>query len=271
MIYLITGGTGSLGQALAKVLVKDNIVRIYSRDEFKQSQMFSHKNLRFFIGDVRDKERLRLACKGVDIVIHCAALKQVPSCEYNPFEAVKTNIIGTQTVIEICGEVGVKKALFISSDKAVDPINLYGATKLVAEKLWLSANQHYNTKFSLTRWGNVISSRGSVIPLFEKQRDTGVLTVTDYEMTRFWITLKEAVSFVLNKLATMKGGEIFIPDLKSCAIIDLAKVIAPKAHIKYIGIREGEKLHESLGEGYFSNDPKRLLKYEEVKSLYESL
>lgn len=274
---VITGGTGSFGNELTKYLLsrKDTgKVRIISRDELKQVEMsrrFTDGRIRFFIGDVRDLSRMEAAFSGADIVIHAAAMKQVPACEYNPFEAVKTNIIGTQNVIQACLTCGVKKALFISTDKAVDPVNHYGATKLVAEGLWLNANHRGKTKFSLTRWGNVLASRGSVIPLFEEQAKKEVLTVTHKDMTRFWLTLEQAVGFAWSKLQTMKGGEVFIPNLKSARIIDLAKAIAPDAVIQYVGIRQGEKLHETLGHGYFSNDPHRLLDKKAVKKLYDEL
>lgn len=274
---VITGGSGSFGNALTKYLLKRKDIeriRIFSRDELKQVEMarrFDDDRLRFFIGDVRDLPRMEAAFSGADIVIHAAAMKQVPACEYNPFEAVKTNIIGTQNVVQACISCGVKKAMFISTDKAVDPVNHYGATKLVAEGLWLNANHRGPTKFSLTRWGNVLASRGSVIPLFEEQSKKEVLTLTHKDMTRFWLTLETAVDFAWKKVSSMKGEEIFIPDLKSAKIIDLAKAIAPNAVIRYIGIRKGEKLHETLGHDYFSNDPKRLLTKDEVKTLYAKL
>lgn len=275
MVALITGGTGSLGKELVRVILESGVVdttRIYSRDEFKQFEMakrFPQKSIRFFVGDVRDKERLMLACKGVDVVIHTAAMKQVPACEYNPFEAVKTNVFGTQNVIEACRENGVRDAVFISTDKAVDPVNLYGATKLVAEKMWLNANKIGGTTYKVVKYGNVMCSRGSVIPIFEKQRESGVLTVTDLEMTRFLISLNEAAKFVWSVAFEPEG--IYIPDMKSAKVLDLAKVIAPKARIQVIGIRDGEKLHETLGRGYSSNDEKRLMTFGEVKKLYESI
>lgn len=272
---LITGGTGSLGKELVKLLLEDpgvDIIRIFSRDELKQYEMrkeFPSEKLRFFVGDVRDKERLDLACKDVDVVIHTAAMKQVPACEYNPFEAVKTNILGTENVIKACWENGVTHAVFISTDKAVDPINLYGATKLVAEKMWLNANGIGIPTFKVVRYGNVMGSRGSVIPLFEEQAASGVLTITDLEMTRFWITLPDAARFVLESMQKPEG--VYIPDLKAARIVDLAKVIAPQARIRVTGVRQGEKIHETLGPGYVSNDPERLLSPQEVKKLYESL
>lgn len=271
LTVVVTGGVGSFGQALTKYLLEDDSVgtiRIFSRDEFKQSEMqkqFSSPKLRYFIGDVRDATRLSSAFYQADVVIHAAAMKQVPACEYNPQEAIKTNILGTENVINACIEQKVSKALFISTDKAVDPVNLYGATKLVAEKVWLNANNVHKTKFSLTRWGNVLSSRGSVIPLFQEQAKTGTVTVTDERMTRFILTLEDAVQFAWSKVLEMQGGETFIPDLQSAYITDIAKVVAPEAEIKYVGIRQGEKLHESLGTEYFSNDEHRLLSFDKLK------
>lgn len=227
----------------------------------------SDERLRFFIGDVRDESRVRMALYGADTVIHCAAMKQVPACEYNPYEAVKTNIIGTQNVISACLDVGIRKAVFVSTDKAVDPVNHYGSTKKVAENLWLYANGFGRTAFSLTRWGNILSSRGSVIPLFREQAKTGTITVTHPDMTRFWISLEDAASFLWEKTKTMKGGEIFIPDMKSARIVDIAKAIAPWAVISYIGVRQGEKIHETLGEGHYSNDPQRLMSADEVAKI----
>jgi len=253
---LITGGTGSFGQKFAKFVLEHYrpfSVRIFSRDEFKQFQMqqnFKDERINFFVGDVRDKERLSRAMNGVDIVVHTAALKQVPSCEYNPFEAVKTNIFGAQNVIEAAIDNNVEKVINLSTDKSVNPVNLYGATKLCAEKLFVQGNSYVGknrrTKISCVRYGNVMASRGSVIPFFLEQKKTGVLTVTDARMTRFWITLDEAVKFVSASLEAMNGGEVFVPKIPSMKIIDLAQVIAPKAKIKIVGIRPGEKLHEML-------------------------
>lgn len=263
LTVVITGGTGSFGQALTKRLIHDpevNIIRVFSRDELKQSEMARHitsDKLRFFIGDTRDEARLISAFKDADIVIHAAALKQVPACEYNPNEAVKTNIFGTQNVISACIKNNVKMAVLLSTDKAVDPVNLYGATKLVAEKIWLNANQFSETGFAVTRWGNVIASRGSVIPLFQEQAKTGTVTITDKRMTRFLLTLDEAVDFLWGVAQTGVGG-LYIPSLKSARVVDIAKVVAPKAKIVYVGIREGEKIHETLGSDYFSNDKLRL-------------
>lgn len=253
---LLTGGTGSFGQAFTEYVLKHNppkILRIFSRDEhkqFKMEQVYQNSSvLRFFIGDVRDRARLRYAMADVDIVIHAAALKQVPICEYNPFEAIKTNVLGTQNVIETAIDCGVKKALLISSDKAAAPLNLYGATKLCAEKIFVQSNTYalkQKTHLSVVRYGNVLASRGSVVPLFFKQRATGKLTITDKKMTRFWVMLPQAVEFVLQAFAKMQGGEIFVPKLPSVKIIDIAKAIAPGAKQKIIGIRPGEKLHETL-------------------------
>lgn len=256
-IILITGGTGSFGKACAKILLakyNPEAVRIYSRDELKQWEMRQEfdndKRLRFFIGDVRDASRLKRATEEVDILIHAAALKQVPACEYNPIEAVRTNIDGAVNVIDAALDNNVKNVLAISTDKAVNPINLYGATKLCAEKLFIQANNYRGkkrqTKFSVVRYGNVLGSRGSVVPLFYQQRQENILTVTDKRMTRFWITLRQAVELVLSCFALMRGGEIFIPKIPSMNVIELTKVIAPHARIKFIGQRTGEKIHEYL-------------------------
>ena len=253
---LITGGTGSLGRRLVRLLLDEhepNVVRIFSRDELKQSEMaerFEHSpKLRFFLGDVRDQQRLRRACVEIDVVIHAAALKQVPACEYNPFEAVKTNILGAQNVIEAAIDLGVHRILNVSTDKAVNPINLYGATKLCAEKIFANGNAYtgkQDTIFSSVRYGNVVRSRGSVIPLFQKQRSKGVVSVTDKRMTRFWITRDRAARFVLSSLGAMAGGETFIPKIPSMNIVDLAAAVAPECAVREVGIRHGEKLHETL-------------------------
>jgi len=254
-VVLVTGGTGSFGQRFVKRILKDfhpKKVIVFSRDELKQfemNRMFSDDRLRFFIGDVRDYSRLRRAFDGVDIVIHAAALKQVPTCEYNPFEAVKTNIMGAQNVINASIDSGVSKVVALSTDKAVNPVNLYGATKLVHEKLFVNGNAYsgkHPTRFSVVRYGNVMGSRGSVVPLFVQQKKSGVLSVTDERMTRFWITLDQGVDFVLQALKNMKGAEIFVPKIPSMRVIDLARVVSPKAKIKIMGIRPGEKLHEVL-------------------------
>jgi UDP-N-acetylglucosamine 4,6-dehydratase len=256
-IVLITGGTGSFGQKMTEFLIKNykpKKIIIFSRDEFKQyimSQSFNHKSLRYFLGDVRDKDRLFLATKKVDYIIHAAALKQVPALEYNPIEAIKTNILGAQNIIECALENKVKKIIALSTDKAVNPTNLYGATKLAADKLFVAANNYagnQKTTFSVVRYGNVGFSRGSVIPVFFKQKEKNqkYFTITDKEMTRFWITLEQSVNFTINSFERMVGGEIFVPKIPSVKVIDIAKAIDPKYKIKIIGIRPGEKLHEVL-------------------------
>ncbi|MBI9112686.1 UDP-N-acetylglucosamine 4,6-dehydratase (inverting) [Maridesulfovibrio ferrireducens] len=255
---LITGGTGSFGHKCTEMLLKKfspKRVIIYSRDEFKQYEMarkFSAKEfpcMRYFIGDVRDKERLYRAFKGVDYVIHAAAMKQVPASEYNPFEAIKTNVLGAQNIINTAIDVGVKKVIALSTDKAVSPANLYGATKLCSDKLFVAGNLYAGageTQFSVVRYGNVVGSRGSVIPLFLKQKETGTLTITDPRMTRFWITLEQSVNFVLDGFERMVGGEIFVQKIPSMNMVDLAKAMGPDCEIKHIGIRPGEKLHEVM-------------------------
>lgn len=252
---LITGGTGSLGKHLCKVLLEKYhpmAIRVYSRDELKQHEMrqvFGDKNIRYFIGDVRDGNRLKRAMEGVDIVIHAAALKQVPACEYNPLEAVRTNIIGTENVINAAIDNAVNKVISVSTDKAVNPVNLYGATKLCAEKIVLQGNAYAggrNTLFSCVRYGNVIGSRGSVVPLFNEQKKKGKITITDDNMTRFWITLNQAVELIVKAIKHMQGGEIFVPKIPSMRITDLAEALAPECEIENIGIRPGEKLHEVL-------------------------
>lgn len=254
-VILLTGGTGSFGNKFTEILLKKHdpkVIRIFSRGEKLQLDMrnkFNDKRLRFFIGDVRDKDRLHRAMHDVDIVVHAAALKQVPACEYNPIEAVRTNINGAINVIDAAIDNGVNSVMAISTDKAVHPVNLYGATKMTAEKLFIQGNSYtgdVRTKFSCVRYGNVIGSRGSVIPLFLKQKETGTLTITDDKMTRFWITLEQGVNLVINSLNKMKGGEIFIPKIPSMKIMDLADAIAPGAKTKVIGIRPGEKIHEVL-------------------------
>jgi UDP-N-acetylglucosamine 4,6-dehydratase (inverting) len=253
---LITGGTGSFGRTfLATLLREDNprSVRIYSRGEmlqYEMEKMFPDERIRFFIGDVRDKERLSRAMNGVDIVVHAAALKQVPACEYNPIEAVKTNIYGSINIINTAIDNNVDRVIALSTDKAVHPVNLYGSTKMVAEKLFVQGNSYAScnrhTKFSCVRYGNVVGSRGSVVPLFLEQKKTGRLTITDERMTRFWLTLEEGVQFVRNCLPIMTGGEIFVPKLPSMKVSDLARAMAPEAKIDIIGIRPGEKIHEIL-------------------------
>ncbi len=258
---LITGGTGSFGKKFLEMIFanyKPNKVIIYSRDEFKQSVMKSEykdkvdmSRVRFFIGDVRDKERLYRAFEGVDYVIHAAAMKQVPTCEYNPFEAIKTNIHGAQNVIDAALDKGVKKVVALSTDKAVNPINLYGGTKLVSDKLFIAANAYSglkDTKFSIVRYGNVAGSRGSVIPIFRELIEKGEteLPITDTRMTRFWITLEQGVELVFKALSESKGGETYISKIPSFYITDLVNAMLPGAKIKEIGIREGEKLHEVM-------------------------
>lgn len=251
---LVTGGTGSFGKKFIGNVLKHDVkkVIVFSRDELKQyemSQEYTDSRLRFFIGDVRDKDRLYRAFDGVDIVIHAAALKHVGACEYNPFEAIKTNIYGAQNIIEAAIDRGVEKVIALSTDKAAAPVNLYGATKLASDKLFVAANSYVGaktTKFSVVRYGNVVGSRGSVIPFFKKMASTGRLPVTDERMTRFWLTLDAAVHFVIGSLGRMEGGEIFVPKIPSMKILDLAKAIAPDAEIDIVGIRPGEKLHEAM-------------------------
>ena len=255
---LITGGTGSFGKKATEIILERYSPKrliIFSRDELKQFEMsqiypFSkYECMRYFIGDVRDKERLSRAFDGVDYVIHAAALKQVPAAEYNPFEAVKTNIIGAQNVINVAIDKRVRRVIALSTDKAANPINLYGATKLCADKLFVAGNAYVgreHTIFSVVRYGNVVGSRGSVIPFFLKQKQSGFLTITDPRMTRFWITLDQGVDFVLWCLEYMCGGELFVPKIPSMNLMDLAKAIAPECKTKVIGIRAGEKLHELM-------------------------
>lgn len=254
-VVLVTGGTGSFGHTFVKRALEEQAekVIIFSRDELKQYEMRQRFNndsrLRFFIGDVRDKERLNRAFDGVDIVIHAAAMKHVEACEYNPFEAVKTNIYGAQNIIETAIDRGIEKVIALSTDKAAAPVNLYGATKLASDKLFVAANSYVgkkHTKFSVVRYGNVVGSRGSVIPFFNEMKKTGRLPVTDERMTRFWITLDKGVQFVLDNLERMQGGEIFVPKIPSMNIMDLAKAIGPECEIDVIGIRPGEKLHEMM-------------------------
>ncbi len=253
---LITGGTGSFGKKFTRLALEEKQPRkiiIFSRDELKQHEMrvhgYDHPSLRYFIGDVRDRERLVRAMHGVDIVVHAAALKQVPTCEYNPMEAIKTNIMGTANVVEAALDAGVKKMMMISTDKAVNPVNLYGATKLAAEKLTIQSNAYAAgtaTRYSCVRYGNVVGSRGSVVPLFLKQRASGTVTITDERMTRFWLSLEQGVRFVMSCIEQMEGGEVFVPKIPSTKVVDLASAIAPQAKLNIIGIRPGEKLHEVL-------------------------
>lgn len=254
---LVTGGTGSFGRKFIEIILKEyNVGRlvVYSRDEFKQDEMRSiygltDPRLRYFIGDVRDKERLMRAMVGIDVVVHAAALKQVSALEYNPIEAIKTNIYGTENIINACIDSKVKRAITLSTDKAVNPISLYGATKLVSEKLFVQGNNYSSVdgaKFSVVRYGNVVGSRGSVVPLFIHQKNKGSITITDEKMTRFWITLEQGVRFVIDIIETMSGGEIFVPKIPSMKIMDLAEVIAPDSKIRIIGAKPGEKKHEAL-------------------------
>ena len=253
---LVTGGTGSFGRKFVETMLREfppKKLIIFSRDELKQHEMlmsgFDHPSLRYFIGDVRDVDRLRRAMHDVDVVVHTAALKQVPACEYNPIEAIMTNIIGARNVIDAALDTGVKKVMALSTDKAVNPVNLYGATKLCAEKLFVQSNSYAGGRdihFSCVRYGNVVGSRGSVIPLFLQQRQSASITITDPRMTRFWITLDQGVRFVIRCIETMQGGEVFVPKIPSMNIMDLAQAVAPDCEVERIGIRPGEKLHEVL-------------------------
>lgn len=282
-VILITGGTGSFGKKFIEMIFAQynpQKVIIYSRDEYKQflvKHEFEQKlnqeqmsKLRFFIGDVRDKDRLYRAFKGVDYVIHAAAMKQVPACEYNPFEAIKTNIHGAQNIVDAALDTGVKKVVALSTDKAVNPINLYGGTKLVSDKLFVSANAYSGdngTVFSVVRYGNVVGSRGSVIPFFEKLIQEGAtsLPITDYRMTRFWITLEEGVELVFKALKESKGGEIYISKIPSFKITDLAQAMLPEGDMHEIGIREGEKLHEIMITG---DDSRKTYEYKNHYIIY---
>jgi UDP-N-acetylglucosamine 4,6-dehydratase/5-epimerase len=253
-VVLVTGGTGSFGKKFIDVALKQGVkkVIVFSRDELKQyemAQVITDSRIRYFIGDVRDKDRLYRAFDGVDIVIHAAALKHVGACEYNPFEAIKTNIHGAQNIIEAAIDRGVEKVIALSTDKAAAPINLYGATKLASDKLFVAANSYVGdkeTRFAVVRYGNVVGSRGSVVPFFKKMASTGKLPITDERMTRFWITLNQGVQFVIDALGRMHGGEIFVPKIPSMKVTDLAKAIDPNAEIEIVGIRPGEKLHEAM-------------------------
>ena len=271
-VVLITGGTGSFGKKFTEIVLsryKPRKLIIFSRDELKQYEMqkrFSvdkYPSIRYFIGDVRDKERMYRAFNNIEYVIHVAALKQVPAAEYNPFEVVKTNILGAQNVINVAIDQGVKKVIALSTDKAANPINLYGATKLCSDKLFIAGNSYVgrdNTIFSVVRYGNVAGSRGSVIPFFLKCRETGMLPITDPRMTRFWITLEQGVKFVLKCLEEMVGGELFVPKLPSMNILDLAKAIAPECKTDIVGIRPGEKLHEVMIP---KDDARRTLEFDD--------
>ena len=280
---LVTGGTGSFGNKFVEIMLNRYRPRrlvVFSRDELKQSEMMArfqhridHPSLRFFVGDVRDQARLERAMHGVDVVFHAAALKQIPSCEYNPFEAIQTNVIGAENVINAAIDAGVTRVVMISSDKAVNPINLYGATKLCAEKLFVQGNAYgfpRGSVFSVVRYGNVIGSRGSVIPLFAAQRASGRVTVTDRAMTRFWIRLEQGVEFAICCAELMRGGEIFVPKIPSMRIMDLVTTVAPGCTIEDIGIRPGEKLHEIL---ISEDESRQALEYDEmfvIEPLYPS-
>jgi UDP-N-acetylglucosamine 4,6-dehydratase/5-epimerase len=255
---LITGGTGSFGKKFVDILLRERRPKkliVFSRDELKQHEMRqvypdTHQSpMRYFIGDVRDKERLERAFHGVDVIIHAAAMKQVPACEYNPFEAVQTNIVGAKNVIDVAIDNGVKRAIAVSTDKAVSPVNLYGATKLVAEKLFVQGNAYAGgrtTRFACTRYGNVVGSRGSVVPLFVQQKKSGKVSITHPEMTRFWITLEQGIRFVIKCVERMHGGEIFVPKIPSMRLVDLAHAVAKDCEHEIVGIRPGEKIHEML-------------------------
>ena len=253
---LVTGGTGSFGKLFTKTLLDRTGVKkviVFSRDELKQYEMQQvypdEPRIRFFIGDVRDYQRVYRAFHGVDLVVHAAALKQVPAAEYNPFEAVKTNVHGAQNVIEAAIEQGVERVIALSTDKACSPINLYGATKLVSDKLFVAGNAYaggMKTRFAVVRYGNVAGSRGSVVPYFKHLASSGELPITDDRMTRFWITLEQGVQFVMDSLERMHGGELSVPKIPSIRVVDLAKALAPEAQLKIVGIRPGEKLHEEM-------------------------
>jgi UDP-N-acetylglucosamine 4,6-dehydratase len=269
---LITGGTGSFGRRFTETVLKTYTPKrliVFSRDELKQSEMHAHfgedeyPNIRYFIGDVRDRDRLYRAFDGVDIVVHAAALKQVPAAEYNPIEAVKTNVLGAANVIDAAIDRGVEKVIALSTDKAASPISLYGATKLCSDKLFVAANSYsgvHRTRFSVVRYGNVVGSRGSVIPLFQQRKKTGKLPITDARMTRFWITLERGVQFVLQCLGEMHGGEIFVPKIPSMKLIDLARVIGPDCEMEIVGRRAGEKLHEVMVS---EDDAQNTLEYDD--------
>jgi UDP-N-acetylglucosamine 4,6-dehydratase/5-epimerase len=255
-VVLVTGGTGSFGRRFVEIMLREyrpQKLIVFSRDELKQHEMRSagldDPSLRYFLGDVRDQQRLDRAFSGVSVVVHAAALKQVPACEYNPFEAIQTNVNGGKNVIEAAINCGVRRILALSTDKAVNPINLYGATKLCAEKMFVQANAYagaQDTRFSCARYGNVVGSRGSVIPMFIEQRARGRVTITDPRMTRFWITLDQGVRFVIRSIEQLHGGEIFVPKIPSMKLLDMAQAIAPDCQIDCVGIRPGEKLHEVL-------------------------
>ena len=278
---LVTGGTGSFGKAFTKYVIDQKLglkkLIIFSRDELKQFEMnknFSdskYEFIRYFIGDIRDKDRLKLAFKDVDIVVHAAALKQVPAAEYNPIEFIKTNVFGSQNIIETAIDSGVKKVVALSTDKASSPINLYGATKLCADKLFISSNNYYGmerkTKISIVRYGNVMGSRGSVIPFFKNYNRSKDIPITDTRMTRFNLTISEGVEFVLSNLDKMLGSEIFIPKIKSYKILDLLESIRPDAKYKVVGIRNGEKLHEEM---ISKDDARNTIEFDKFYIIYPS-
>ncbi len=278
-VVMITGGTGSFGQKCVEALLKTKVKKIiiFSRDELKQfelSNKFSSKRIRYFLGDVRDSDRLELATKNVDFIIHAAALKQVPTAEYNPMEFIKTNIYGAYNIINASIKNNVKKVIALSTDKAANPLNLYGATKLCSDKLMINANVYanqFNTKFSVVRYGNVIGSRGSVLPFFKSllKNKSDYLPITDKKMTRFWISLEEGVDFVINSIKEMQGGELFVPKSPSIKIVDLARALDSKIKFKIIGIRPGEKLHEVLCPSDTSRDTIEFKKYFIIKPLID--
>jgi len=257
-VVLVTGGTGSFGHEFVRTCLswhKPAKIIIFSRDELKQFEMrrlfpaHLHPNLRFFIGDIRDRERLYRALDGVDIVVHAAALKQVPACEYNPIEAIRTNVLGATNLVDACIDRRVSKVIALSTDKAANPVNLYGATKLCSDKLFIAGNNYTGpreTRFSVVRYGNVLGSRGSVVPFFADARQSGRIPVTDPRMTRFIITLRQGVDFVIKNMSRMRGGEIFVPKIPSVGILDIANAIAPGCDVEIVGIRPGEKLHEIM-------------------------
>jgi UDP-N-acetylglucosamine 4,6-dehydratase len=278
-VVLVTGGTGSFGQRFIEAVLqryRPERLIVFSRDELKQFQMrerFSeqdHPCLRYFIGDVRDRDRLYRAFDGVDIVIHAAALKQVPACEYNPLEAIKTNVVGAANIVDAAIDRNVQRVIALSTDKAASPINLYGATKLCSDKLFIAANSysgHHATRFSVVRYGNVMGSRGSVVPFFLKMRSSGVLPITDPRMTRFWIPLQQGVEFVLASLQRMKGGEIFVPKIPSMKVVDVARAIAPECRTEIVGVRPGEKLHEVMVP---EDDARNTLEYDDYFAILPS-
>jgi UDP-N-acetylglucosamine 4,6-dehydratase/5-epimerase len=277
---LITGGTGSFGRQFTETALKrynPKKLIVFSRDELKQLEMHAqfgekdYPNIRYFIGDVRDRDRLHRAFDGVDIIVHAAALKQVPAAEYNPIEAIKTNVLGAANVIDAAIDRGVTKVIALSTDKAASPINLYGATKLCSDKLFVAANSYsgtHETRFSVVRYGNVVGSRGSVVPFFQQRRKTGKLPITDPRMTRFWITLERGVQFVLQCLEEMSGGEIFVPKIPSMKLIDLARAIGPECDMEIVGRRPGEKLHEVMVS---EDDAENTLEYDDFYTILPTI